>query len=101
MHESEKRIDKNQSCHYPSLVTHRYNLVLYFILLRSFYYSWLSTRLEFFGNCIVLFAAIFAVFFRDRVTSGDVGLSVSYALMVYTFIMLPSLFATYLGNTNA
>ncbi|KAI1286762.1 Multidrug resistance-associated protein 1 [Halotydeus destructor] len=41
---------------------------------------WLSIRLEFLGNTIVLLAALFAVFSRGDIEASTVGLSLSYAL---------------------
>ena len=38
--------------------------------------------MELIGNCIVLFAALFAVYQRDNLSPGDVGLSISYAMGV-------------------
>uniref|UniRef100_A0A8C4NL06 ABC-type glutathione-S-conjugate transporter n=1 Tax=Eptatretus burgeri TaxID=7764 RepID=A0A8C4NL06_EPTBU len=54
---------------------------------RSYYTSitanrWLAVRLEAVGNCVVLFASVFAVFYRDTLSPGLVGLSITYALQV-------------------
>ncbi|CAL1682835.1 unnamed protein product [Lasius platythorax] len=66
IHESENRVDFNQVCYYPSIISNR----------------WLAVRLEMVGNLIIFFAALFAVLSRDTMNSGLVGLSVSYALQI-------------------
>eukprot|EP00095_Tigriopus_kingsejongensis_P008533 maker-scaffold81_size397536-snap-gene-2.18 protein:Tk08533 transcript:maker-scaffold81_size397536-snap-gene-2.18-mRNA-1 annotation:"multidrug resistance-associated protein 1 isoform x4" len=47
---------------------------------------WLSVRLEMLGNVVILFAALFAVLGRDKVDPGEVGLSLSYATQITTFL---------------
>ncbi|CAL8264121.1 unnamed protein product [Lota lota] len=64
--ESDRRVDCNQKAYYPSIVANR----------------WLAVRLEFVGNCIVSFAALFAVMARESLSPGIVGLSISYALQM-------------------
>ncbi|XP_067274888.1 multidrug resistance-associated protein 1 isoform X1 [Pseudorasbora parva] len=64
--ESDSRVDHNQKAYFPSIVANR----------------WLAVRLEFVGNCIVAFAALFAVMARDSLSPGIMGLSISYALQV-------------------
>lgn len=63
---NEKTIDENLKTVYPWIVSNR----------------WLAIRLEFVGNLVVLFAALFAVISRDTLDSGLVGLSISTALNV-------------------
>ncbi|XP_027033321.1 ATP-binding cassette sub-family C member 3 isoform X1 [Tachysurus fulvidraco] len=63
---SDLRVDENQKSYYPGIVSNR----------------WLGVRIEFIGNCIVLFAALFAVIGKDSLSEGLVGLSVTYALQV-------------------
>ncbi|KAE8579699.1 hypothetical protein XENTR_v10024156 [Xenopus tropicalis] len=67
---SDFKVDENQRAYYPSIVSNR----------------WLAIRLEFVGNCIVLFASLFAVISRTTLSPGLVGLSVSYALQVTTYL---------------
>ncbi|XP_072203490.1 multidrug resistance-associated protein 1-like isoform X2 [Excalfactoria chinensis] len=43
---------------------------------------WLSVRLEFLGNLMVFFAALFVVMAGNTVSSSTVGLSISYALNI-------------------
>uniref|UniRef100_A0A8D2LRY7 Multidrug resistance-associated protein 1 n=1 Tax=Varanus komodoensis TaxID=61221 RepID=A0A8D2LRY7_VARKO len=64
--QSDLKVDENQKAYFPSIVANR----------------WLAVRLEYVGNCIVLFAALFAVIARHSLSPGLVGLSVSYALQV-------------------
>ncbi|XP_072313058.1 ATP-binding cassette sub-family C member 3 isoform X4 [Eucyclogobius newberryi] len=63
---SDAKVDDNQKSYYPGIVSNR----------------WLGVRIEFIGNCIVLFAALFAVTGKESLSPGLVGLSVSYALQV-------------------
>ncbi|XP_072916624.1 multidrug resistance-associated protein 1 [Hemitrygon akajei] len=63
---NDSRVDENQKAYYPSIVANR----------------WLAVRLEFVGNCIVFFSALFAVASRTTVSPGLVGLSISYALQI-------------------
>ncbi|XP_060071681.1 multidrug resistance-associated protein 1-like [Ylistrum balloti] len=64
--ESEGKVDENNICYFPSIVANR----------------WLAIRLEFVANCIVFFAALFAVIGRNELSAGLVGLSITYALNV-------------------
>ncbi|NWS44058.1 MRP3 protein, partial [Probosciger aterrimus] len=63
---SDLKMDENQRSYYPGIASNR----------------WLGIRVEFVGNCIVLFAALFAVIGKNSLNAGLVGLSVSYALQV-------------------
>lgn len=64
--DSDQKVDINQTAYYPNVASNR----------------WLAIRLEFVGNSVVLFAALFAVIERNHITSGLVGLSISYALQI-------------------
>jgi ABC-type multidrug transport system fused ATPase/permease subunit len=51
----------------------------------SFYSRWVAIRLDFAGNFITFFAALFAVISRNEkwgISAEEVGLSISYALSV-------------------
>lgn len=64
--ENERRIDDNQKCYYPTIVSNR----------------WLGIRLELIGNIFIMFAAIFAIVSRGSLDPGVVGLALSYCLNV-------------------
>ncbi|XP_062976293.1 ATP-binding cassette sub-family C member 3 [Elgaria multicarinata webbii] len=63
---SDTKVNDNQKSYYPGIVSNR----------------WLGVRVEFVGNCVVFFAALFAVLSKNSLSAGVVGLSVSYALQV-------------------
>lgn len=63
---SDAKVDSNQKTTYPYIASNR----------------WLGVHVEFVGNCVVLFSALFAVIGRNSLNPGLVGLSVSYALQV-------------------
>uniref|UniRef100_A0A8B9S531 ABC-type glutathione-S-conjugate transporter n=1 Tax=Apteryx owenii TaxID=8824 RepID=A0A8B9S531_APTOW len=63
---SNFRVDENQRICFPGAVADR----------------WLATNLEFLGNGIVLFATLFAVIGRTRLSPGTAGFSISYALQI-------------------
>ncbi|NXS61308.1 MRP6 protein, partial [Brachypteracias leptosomus] len=59
-------VDENQRICFPGAVADR----------------WLATNLEFLGNGIVLFAALFAAMGRRHLSPGTAGFSISYALQI-------------------
>jgi len=60
------RTDENQVAYYLSISSNR----------------WLAVRLEFLGNCMILFAGLFAVISRHKIMSGLVGMSLTYSLEI-------------------
>ncbi|NXA52285.1 MRP1 protein, partial [Nothocercus julius] len=63
---SNFQVDENQRVCFPGAVADR----------------WLATNLEFLGNGIVLFAALFAAVGRTHLSPGAAGFSISYALQI-------------------
>ncbi|NXD03164.1 MRP6 protein, partial [Certhia familiaris] len=59
-------VDENRRISFPGAVADR----------------WLATNLEFLGNGIVLFAALFAAMGRTQLSPGTAGFSLSYALQI-------------------
>ena len=92
MKESERRVDYNQMAYYPSICANRLVSQLNFQIslhLLTYYHRWLAIRLEFVGNLIIFFSALFATIQRNhkdefnlRINPGLVGLSISYALQI-------------------
>ncbi|XP_055990712.1 multidrug resistance-associated protein 1 [Sorex fumeus] len=68
--QSDLKVDENQKAYFPGIVANR----------------WLAVRLECVGNCIVLFASLFAVVSRHSLSPGLVGLSVSYSLQITSYL---------------
>ncbi|NXK09570.1 MRP1 protein, partial [Herpetotheres cachinnans] len=69
----ERFIRKNNDVVYENLVYFYNNVISN---------RWLSVRLEFLGNLMVFFAALFVVLAGHTVSSSTVGLSISYALNI-------------------
>lgn len=64
--QSESHVDNNQKAQFLFLIANR----------------WIVTRLGIVGNFLVLFASLFAVSERGNLSSGLVGLSISYVLQI-------------------
>ena len=87
MTEMKHRVDDNQVAYYPIICADR---CIYFQCVTASFYNivllrWLGIRLEFIGNLVILFAALFAVIQRNsgsNIDPGLAGLSISYALQV-------------------
>ncbi|CAI9599120.1 unnamed protein product [Staurois parvus] len=56
---SDNKVDENQKSYYPGIVSNR----------------WLGIRVEFVGNCVVLFAALFAVIGREKASPLELWVS--------------------------
>ena len=63
---SDNNVDLNQVCYYPNAIGN----------------CWLSVRLDFLANCIIFFAALFAVLAKHGLEGGQIGLSLSYVLNI-------------------
>ena len=72
--ESEKTVDQNQKCYYPSIIANR----------------WLSIRIDVIGNVATFSTALFAAMSPETIGASEVGLTISYALnvtMVLTWLV--------------
>ncbi|XP_015279767.1 PREDICTED: multidrug resistance-associated protein 1-like [Gekko japonicus] len=66
MNQNKDLINENLVCFYNNVISNR----------------WLAVRLEFLGNLMAFFAALFAMFADGKVDPATVGLSISYALNI-------------------
>ncbi|XP_069492526.1 multidrug resistance-associated protein 1-like isoform X4 [Ambystoma mexicanum] len=66
INQNKDAVNENLVCYYNNVISNR----------------WLAVRLEFLGNLVVFFAALFALLTGDKINSSIVGLSVSYALNI-------------------
>jgi ATP-binding cassette subfamily C (CFTR/MRP) protein 1 len=58
-----------------------------YVFITNFADRWLGLRLEFIGNLVTTLSALFAVFSRNTLSPGLVGLSISLSLsVIYSFI---------------
>ena len=64
--ESEERVAVHLRCNYISDMSNR----------------WLSIRVEILGNVIVFFSAALSFYYRNTITAGLAGLSISYAMQM-------------------
>ena len=64
--DSEDRVAKHLQCNYMSEMTNR----------------WLSIRVEILGNIIVFLAAIMSFYYRESISPGLAGLSISYSMVM-------------------
>ncbi|XP_038064145.1 multidrug resistance-associated protein 1-like [Patiria miniata] len=72
INQNQNLVDVDQIAYYPTIISNR----------------WLGIRLEFLGSVLVFFASMFAVIGRDSLSSGIVGLSISYALEVTSIMTM-------------
>ena len=116
---SQQLVDYNNVAYYPIICSKRYvlrylaylspaNTMIQIMTSLSFIFCrWLAIRLEFIGNLIILFAALFAALQRNypgvlgRINPGLAGLSISYALQVVTIVTLGGCLKPILANVYA
>ena len=89
--ENEKRVDHNLMAYFLSVNSNRWGIsVVWEMELKSVLYRWLAIRLEFIGNLVIFFTALFAVIqidyrsqLKTHINAGLVGLAIAYALQVH------------------